>query len=105
MSDTMTIKTNNQYRHTIDWDQLTDKERREFDYLETVGERMFAEFTRYKGQVYDVSEFMHINGCVAPHPQRQGWEQWDGYHSDSYFSGILIRRDQSGRVCLATYYC
>jgi len=42
----------------------------------------------YRGQVYSVDEFM----VVEPHAP--AWMQgFDGYHSDSAFSGLLIRLD------------
>ena len=101
----MHIRTNHQYRNTLDWCQLTTKEQREFDYLDTDDARSGAEFVRYKGWIYDAAEFMNIDKRIAPHPQRPGWEHWDGYHSDSFFSGILIKFDTDSRVRLATFTC
>ncbi len=104
----MEIKTNHVWRDTITWHELTPKERREFDYLDTDGARAGAEFVRYKNWVYDISEFTAICPPVAPHAQRPGWEKWDGYHSDSCFSGILIKWPDEQRpyqVLCATYFC
>lgn len=94
----MNIKTNNVPRDVLyRWD-LTPKESKEFDYLADDD----GSFFRYKGQVYDLGEFMRI----APHPQREGWEGYDGYSSDSFFSGLLVRYvDDCERVIVALYTC
>ena len=106
MPDTMIIKTNNVPRDVLFWYELTDAERAEFDYLDSDDAQADASFFRHRGVVYDLGELIRIDKTVAPHPQRQGWEKWDGYHSDSYFSGILVRYvDGWQRVLIATYYC
>lgn len=106
MTDTMTIKTNNVPRDVLHWYELTDAERAEFDYLDSDDAQCSASFFRHRGTVYDIGEIIRIDKTVAPHPQRQGWEKWDGYHSDSYFSGILVRYvEDCERVIIATYYC
>lgn len=106
MPDTMIIKTNNVPRDVLYWWELTDAERAEFDYLDSETSQSAASFFRYRGAVYDIGELIRIDKTVAPHPQRQGWEKWDGYHSDSFFSGMLVRYVQDcERVIVATYYC
>ena len=99
----MTIRCNEQPRLMLDWDQLTKKEQADFDYLDQRNQPE-ASFVRYKGVVYDLGEFMAIDKRVAPHPQRMGWEAFDGYHSDSYFSAVLVRycKDDDDRVVMAT---
>lgn len=83
MSNNMNIRTNNKPREIIHACQLTEKEIAEFDYLE--GERLeFSSFFRYKGNVYDLGEFMLC-------PSGFQFEGWTGYYSDSAFSGILIK--------------
>ena len=95
MSDTMTIKTNNVPRDVLSWYELTDAERAEFDYLDSDTAQSDASFFRYRGNIYDLGEFM-----ISP------LKGWDGYHSDSYFSGILVRYvEDCERVIVATYYC
>lgn len=100
----MKIKTNNRPRDLLSLWELTEKEREGFDY---VAEENGAErFVRYRGQVYDTEEYMRIDPHTAPHPDRQGWENWAGYASDSFFSGTLVRYTDDGyRVVMATYYC
>ena len=53
---TFTIKTNNVPRATFNGDDLTDKEKADFDYY-APEELCDALFFRYKGNVYDVDEF------------------------------------------------
>lgn len=106
MADKMTIKCNQVSREVLYWHDLSEKEQKEFDYLDSDDHRESASFFRYKGNVYDLSEFMRIDKSVAPHPQREGWERFDGYSSDSYFSGILVRYVYDNeRVIVATYFC
>jgi len=97
----MKICTNNQPRSILRGYELTESERQEFDYIEDID---FADFVRYKGHVYDLGEFMRITKVVAPHPQREGWENWDGYFANSFFSGILVRIGDDS-VVVATYFC
>lgn len=104
----MQIKTNNTPRLLLSWYELTEKEKQEFDYLtdDTPEEDICNEFFRYKGNVYDLSEFMRIDQTIAPHCQREGWEAWHGYSSDSFFSGILVRyTEDCDRVIVGRYYC
>lgn len=97
----LTIQTDNKYRNTLYGYELTAKERAEFDYL-TDDEVSEHSFFRYKGKCYDLGEFMRceLNGACP-----EEWSKWDGYYSDSYFSGILVKysRDYE-QIKIATYY-
>ena len=63
--------------------ELTDKEKREFDYLSD-SELDESTFFRYKGNVYYTGEFERTQGS--------GLESIaDGIHNDTYFSGILVK--------------
>lgn len=100
----MEIRTNNHWRPLIYGYELSAKERAEFDYIDA-DEISTHDFFRYRGIVYDPSDFMAIRE-VVPHPQREGWEHWHGYISDSYFSGILIRYSEDFEsIQVATFYC
>lgn len=82
----ITVTTNNHHRPVLDASELTDAERTEFDYLDWDALREgrdSASFFRYRGQVYDLSEFIES----AP----DGAFGWDAFRSDSFFSGIVIR--------------
>lgn len=83
MADGLQITTNNVPRLLLDWAELTDRERRDFDWIENPDESGES-FFRYRGAVYCLSEFMRT-------PADSGLEDWDGYHSETYFSGILVR--------------
>ena len=85
MSD-LTVITNNQRRPVLYWHDLTAKERKEFDWLDTEAKQDEAEFFRYKGSVYAISEFTSLRVTGTPE-----FKRWDGYFSDTYFSGILLR--------------
>lgn len=96
-----TIRCNNVPRPVLYWYELTDKERAEFDYIDTVEKQQDARFMRYKNWCYDLGEFMYI----APHAQRTGWEKFDGYHVHSYFSAVLVKYvDQCESVIAATAF-
>lgn len=79
----MKITTNNCPRDIVYGFELSDKERAEFDWLDA-DEIESAEFFRYKGRVYSFDEFMRVGNIDT----LQGW---DGYTSDSFFSGIVIK--------------
>ena len=88
------IRTNGHYREVLDWSQLTAKEQEEYAYLEEDG----GSFFRYKNWTYFLGDFMRI-GNDAP------FKGWDGYHSDSFFSGVLVRYEDGGHsVKVATYF-
>lgn len=89
------IVTNNQERPLLYWDELTTKEKAEFDYLDTEDKQQEAQFFRYRGWIYSLDGFMR---CEA-----KELSKWHGYASDSYFSGVLIKLSEDG-VIAATYY-
>ena len=74
----LTIITNNVPREFYSFHELPAKAKAEFDY-EAAQEH---DFVKYKGVWYDINEFMRPSG-VFP--------DWHGVHSDTYFSGILIK--------------
>ena len=88
MGKIMKIITNNKQRSIIYGFELSDKEKEQFDYLDDIDE---CSFFRYKGDIYDMGEFIRIDQSIVPHPQRSAWENWHGYSSDSFFSGVLVR--------------
>ncbi len=82
----MKIKTNNRPRDVLRWYDLTEKERAEFDYIDTKSKQECATFFRYKSEAYDLDEFVRWDNPASP---TRG--AWDGFRSDSYFSGLAIR--------------
>ena len=100
----LTIKTNHQFRNLIYGYELTDKERAEFDYIDDIDSHNFF---RYRGIVYDPDEFMRIPDCANQRldPDLEPMLAWDGYQSDSYFSGVLVKySDDFEQIKVATYY-
>jgi hypothetical protein len=100
----ITVKTNNVPRDVVYSWELSADERREFDYLDwdklEAGEDS-REFFRYRGEVYDLGEFSTTQMLPAFNPLRE----WDGYLSDSFFSGVLVRYCENfERVVVATFY-
>lgn len=79
----MKIITNNQPRPLLDWSNLSEKEQAEFDWLGTEEEQCSAEFFRYKGQVWCLDEFTHTS--------TERFADWDGLHSTSAFTAVLIK--------------
>lgn len=122
---TITIHTNNHVRPLLQACELKLSELKEFDYLlenpETMTDEELqqawmdsgANFIRYKGELYDLSEFVRI---VPPGSQSVGFEHhdhndhfngWHGIRTDSYFSGLLVRLvgDSGESVIVGRYYC
>lgn len=103
MNNEITIKCNNKPREIIYGFNLSEKEAKEFDYL---GENIECHsFFRYKGEVYDLGEFIALNrdknNCFSP----DQFKGFDGYMSDSYFSGILVKFcEDSDFIVVATYF-
>ena len=102
----MCIKTNNVPRETFSGlmaelyigAKRTAKLRQQFDYL-TETEFEDETFVEYKGYFYSLSDFMCTPSAC------DGFEGWDGYHGDSYFSGVLIKLRDDGDVIMGRYYC
>jgi len=83
--------------------ELSDSEKLEFDYLNNE-DGIFQEddFTgfRYKGNIYDLGEFMRIDSPVL----FDGL--FDGIHHETYFSGILIKLNEDDSDFIKAYtYC
>lgn len=97
----LTVITNHIPRDVIDSAQLSEAERAEFDYLDWPAlddGRDSASFVRYRGQTMDLGEFMFAPDGMFP-------AEWDGYASDSFFSGTLVRYVDDGEgVIVGRYY-
>ena len=97
------VVTDNKRRLIIDGYQLSERERKEFDYIDDFS---FAYFVRYKGELYDLGDFMILNPQTVGVEPSLGSIGWHGYASDSYFSGIVMRyaEGDDDRVIIGTYY-
>ena len=97
----LTVRTNNVPRDYIYGIEFDGKERQkmldQFDYL-TEEEFNGHSFVNYKGYWYDTGEFLRI-------PDNEGeLGKWQGYSSDSYFSGVVIRYvEDDERIVMGTY--
>lgn len=76
---------------------LYSKLREQFDYL-TEDEFDQTEFFQYRGDWYAVADFIRV--VAAPHEHLYGW---DGYSSDSYFSGVVMKYCYDGTVIVGRY--
>ena len=93
-----TIKTNHVPREVVYGYDLTEAERKEFDYYSS-DELDMVSFVRYKGCTYDLDEFTSLPQTCH---EMQGWH---GARADSYFSGVVIRWCQEYEaVILGTYF-
>lgn len=80
----MEIRTNNVPRFTVDWYDLTEKERAQFDYLDSDTAKGFF---RYRRITYDIGEFVRAETLFP---------DWHGFAPDSCFSGVVIRFPERG---------
>lgn len=71
---------------------MPEKLRSDFDYLDDL---VSHEFFVYRGQWYDICEFMRVSEELKP---------WHGYAADSYFSGTLIKLVDD-QIIVGRYYC
>lgn len=93
----MQIITNHKPRPIVYGYELTEKQKADFDYL-TAEDLEINNFIIYRGQVYDLSEFTRA-------PDNLKTLNYDGIHTESFFSGLLIKLDQHGdAVTVARYY-
>jgi hypothetical protein len=90
------IITNNQPRPIVDPWELTPTEREKFDYLDWQAIENgtdSATFLRYKGELYSLSEFSTDWGITKGGGLPECFKGWDGYLSDSFWSGLLVKFD------------
>lgn len=88
------IMTNNKPRQLIYGYELSDKQKQDFDYIEDIDSH---DFVKYKNNIYDLSEFMRVEN-------NSSLKGWEGYSSDSYFSGTLVKYIDSDTVIMG-WYC
>ena len=75
-----------------------------------VGDLCSKEFVKFRGVWYDLEDFITTRPGPWNHGLPEEFRQWDGYSSDSFFSGILLRYPREydtmdlDRVVLGTYY-
>lgn len=95
----LTIKTDHKARELLARYELPMKAQSDFDYMSD-DDASSPRIVAYKGQFYDVYESMRV-----PNDEWNQLSLWDGYQSDSYFSGIVIKFvDNCERVIVGRYY-
>ena len=91
----MEIITNRQPRLLMDFDELPDKEKSYWESL--LSDPREQSYVKYKNSFYIMGDFMRTSHFG---------EYWHGYHSDSFYSGILVHLcdDSPDHVVMGTYY-
>lgn len=97
----MIIRTNNHSRDLVNGWQVPADVQAEFDYIDWIKVAEGSEsvsFFRYLGVWYDLGEFQRIDSVMVLH--NSNLSGWDGYSSDTVFSGLLVRwaKDWAGEL-------
>lgn len=95
----MPVKTNNIPRPVVYGFELSDKERKEFDYLDWDDEfALTTSFFRYKGELYHMGDAMRVEST------NELCKGWDGYFGESFFSAVVFK-DRGEYVIVGTAFC
>ncbi len=99
----MKITTNNHPRQLHCLINIPQVEQEWFDYIE--GEDKFSlRMFRYKGEWYDSWDFTTTGPGPWSHGLPEAFRKWNGYASDTYWSGILIRLQyEDDQVVVGSY--
>lgn len=95
---TVTIKTNRNWRKFSYRSEVPAKVlESQFSHLSDDNDA-FDNFFQYRGTWYHLSDFLGASDM----PELKGW---DGYSSDSYFSGVVVKVSRNGeRYKVGTYF-
>jgi hypothetical protein len=83
----ITIRSDCKFHHIAYGFELSEKDRKEFDYLDFEsedGDGLNRDFVKHRGEWIDLGDVLR----APEHLQDIGW---DGFNSDSFFSGVLIK--------------
>jgi hypothetical protein len=95
----LSIITNNHDRHFLYIYDVPQSVQTYFDHLDD--DSASDGWIHYRGFWYHLSDFMRVGSQV---PGNDPFSDWDGYASDSYFSGVLIKVSDDGESYrIATY--
>jgi len=89
------------------WD-LSEDGRAEFDYMDDINE---GSFFRYRGNVYDLGEFVRIvpqgatGGPFCHYDHTGALKGWDGIATDSFFSGVVVKYVSDELLRVGLYCC
>ena len=92
----LTVKTNHQWRDLVYRVDVPAKVMA--DQFSHLGEDEIDGFFEYRGYWYHVSDFMTVD-------KNSPLDGWQGYASDSYFSGIVVKfSEDMEQVIAGTYF-
>lgn len=87
----VTVKTNRHWRNFCYRDDVPQAVLdAQFAHL-TDDDGMLDGFIHYRDWWYHISDFMAVRGLTEP-----PMSEWDGYISDSFFSGVVIKLSRDG---------
>ena len=90
------VRTDNKWKNFVYGHDVPKKAKKDFDHLDD--DESSDGFFCYLGRWYHISDFMVTPkdfNCEMP---------WDGYHSDSFFSGVVLKVAKDGeRYQVGTY--
>lgn len=89
-TETLKIITNNHQRDLVALHDIPVKEQHWFDYIKA-DDRYTPRLFEYLGSWYDTHEFDVTDYFANSETETKKLTKWDGYQSDSCFSGIVIR--------------
>lgn len=99
---TLQITTNNIYRPIINAFELLPKHWRKLGMDNDEQNDAMEEglsFVVYKGEPIRLDDFMRLDRDSNPFPSF-----WQGYHSDTFFSGLVIHLSDCGEACIIGQY-
>ena len=109
-SGNTTIDKQVEWSEFIYWQDLTEEQKKDFDYLETDEEQDQASFVQYdffnqdnelvRTEVYSLDSFMHLE-----HEAPNIFESFHGGYGTSYFDGMLIEFSDCGSCYKLAHYC
>jgi len=83
------VTTNNHDRQFLFGYEVPEEVKAEYDWLDD--DSKHDNWIKFKGHHYHVADFMAVNNIVH-NPNPPEWQEgWDGYRSDSFFSGVVIK--------------
>ena len=98
----ITITTNNQPRELLYLQDFSEAEqqqiRSDYAWMQPDDLECNYGFFRYRSIIYHLQDFIHADDFGE-------LEGWHGYHSYSYFSGVLIRLTEDCESVVVGRYC
>ena len=94
MNENVKIITNNHWRlFDYFWDFTAEEQatiKSDYDHMSN-DEIETGDWFKYRGRFYGLCDFMSLHNTIhCPNPP-ESMRGWDGYLSDSFFSGVLIK--------------